>query len=167
MTAFRRRALGTRNVASGTIQVQTVAEIIPRLREVTLFVVQVLPVGVIQSTIQLAFLSFAVLRIEVSQKFFAQIVHGFLPRASCAFLNKYTKYTRTITENDHMNVFIEQIQHGVRYSLARHVRYSECSTRSWMLLPFSSFVLSALVLIRCAYERKLNCSQIEISKQKT
>lgn len=71
MTALWGRALGTWKVTSGALQVQAIAQIVRRSYVDTLLVVQVLPVAVIQSAIQLTFLSLAALRIEVSKKLFA------------------------------------------------------------------------------------------------
>lgn len=53
------------------MQAQAIAKIVRRLYEDTLVIVQMPPVAVIQSTIQLTFLSLAALRIEISQKLFA------------------------------------------------------------------------------------------------
>lgn len=65
MGAFRRSTFGTWKMTSRTIQTQAVAKIVRRPYKNAYIIVEVFPVALIQSTIQLALLSFAVLWIKI------------------------------------------------------------------------------------------------------
>lgn len=92
MTALVGGALGAREMASCAVQVQAVAEIVQRLYEDTLLVVQMFLVALIQATVQLTFLPLAVLRIEISQKLFSYTVYNPLPGASSTLLQQMQRF---------------------------------------------------------------------------